>query len=260
MISGIYCIENTINGKKYIGQTIDLEKRKYKHFWMLKSNNHSSIHLQSAFNKYGKENFIFKILIYCEPSELTKYEQFFVDFHTPELLYNIHLECVNSCLGISHKHTDETKKKISESNKGIQAGKNNPWYGKHLSYEHRKKISESEKGKIVSEETRRKLIQNHADVSGENHPQYGKKHSNETKKKMSEGHADFSGKNHPMYGKKHSEKAKRRMSSAHKGKTPWNKGISATEEAKRNMSQSAKERWRRKEENETLRQSEQCPQ
>ena len=41
------------------------------------------------------------------------------------------------------KHSEETRKKLSEANKG----KNNPNYGKKFSEEHRKKISEALKGK-----------------------------------------------------------------------------------------------------------------
>ena len=36
-------------------------------------------------------------------------------------------------------------------------------------------------------------------LKGDKNPFYGKKHSEETKKKMSENHADFSGENHPMW-------------------------------------------------------------
>lgn len=41
-------------------------------------------------------------------------------------------------------------------------------------------------GRISSEESRRKMSENHSDVRGENNPMYGKKHSLETRKKISE--------------------------------------------------------------------------
>jgi len=75
--------------------------------------------------------------------------------------------------------TKEHRRKISEANKG----KNNPFYGKIRTEESRKKQSESRKGKY----------------SGENHPRYGKSLSKETKRKQSE---KMKGKNNPAYGKK----------------------------------------------------------
>ena len=74
-------------------------------------------------------------------------------------------------------HSDETKKKISETTKGEKnpnygnhklAGKNNPNYGKHLSEETRRKIGEANRN--PSEETRKKMRDNHADVSGGKNP------------------------------------------------------------------------------------------
>lgn len=59
-----------------------------------------------------------------------------------------------------------------------------------------------------SEETKRKMSDNHADFSGENNPLFGKHHSEETKNKMSE--AQTGEKNH-MFGKHHSEESKKRM-------------------------------------------------
>lgn len=50
---GIYCIENIINGKKYIGQSINLKDRLYGHKTKLKHNKHKNRHLQFAVNKYG---------------------------------------------------------------------------------------------------------------------------------------------------------------------------------------------------------------
>ena len=45
------------------------------------------------------------------------------------------------------KHSEETRKKISDGNKGKQAGEKNPNYGKHISEEQKKKMSEAAKGK-----------------------------------------------------------------------------------------------------------------
>lgn len=122
------------------------------------------------------------------------------------------------------KHSDETLKKMSESQKGhIPWNKDlpeekQPFYGKHH-----------------SEETKKNM-------SGENHPMYGKQrpeHSErmkgdknpmkrpEVRKKVSENHADVSGENHPMFGKKHTEEAKKKMSKAKTGENNhnWKGGI-----------------------------------
>lgn len=59
---GIYCIENIINGKKYIGSSLYIEERITTHKRELKNNSHSNSYLQNAYNKYGVENFKFYIL------------------------------------------------------------------------------------------------------------------------------------------------------------------------------------------------------
>jgi hypothetical protein len=57
------------------------------------------------------------------------------------------------CSHIGKTLSEETCKKISETNKG----ENNPMFGKVFSEEHRRKLSESRKGRIFSEETKRKI-------------------------------------------------------------------------------------------------------
>lgn len=117
------------------------------------------------------------------------------DTTNPKYGYNLRSGGENS------KLSDETKEKISKSRIGKYTGENNPWYGKH-----------------PSEESRRKMRENHANFSGENSPKYGKKLSDETRRKISENHANFSGENHPNYGKKLSEETKRKMSESRRGK------------------------------------------
>ena len=60
--TGIYSITNTINGKKYIGSTAKNFKTRYtQHLSKLRSGKHRCKHLQSAYNKYGNDCFLFKI-------------------------------------------------------------------------------------------------------------------------------------------------------------------------------------------------------
>ena len=46
----------------YIGQTNDPERRKKDHFGRLKRNKHENPYLQSAWNKYGEDNFNFEVI------------------------------------------------------------------------------------------------------------------------------------------------------------------------------------------------------
>jgi group I intron endonuclease len=64
--SGVYIIRNILNNKVYVGSTGDFVSRRYTHFSDLDRNKHKSSHLQYAYNLYGKENFIFEILLYLD--------------------------------------------------------------------------------------------------------------------------------------------------------------------------------------------------
>lgn len=60
-IVGIYSITNMKNNKIYIGQSLDIKRRWSEHIEDLNGNNHHSFKLQNDWNKYGKDEFIFKI-------------------------------------------------------------------------------------------------------------------------------------------------------------------------------------------------------
>ena len=79
---GIYKIENSVNNKIYIGSSIDINKRFYKHLWMLRKGIHDNIHLQNSFNQYGENSFNFSILEYCNISELVNRENFYIRTQT----------------------------------------------------------------------------------------------------------------------------------------------------------------------------------
>ncbi len=78
---GIYKIENKINGKVYIGQSIDIKTRWYNHQKELNRNKHHNKHLQNAWNKYGENKFIFSIIEECAVGDIDKREIFWIDYY-----------------------------------------------------------------------------------------------------------------------------------------------------------------------------------
>lgn len=76
----VYRIVNKINNKVYIGSTIDSERRKLEHFNQLERGVHINTHLQNAYNKYGKNAFMFDIIEdNLDNSELMKREQHYIN-------------------------------------------------------------------------------------------------------------------------------------------------------------------------------------
>jgi group I intron endonuclease len=110
MNSGIYQIKNIINGKVYIGSSIDLKRRENEHFNFLRKNKHYNRYLQRAWNKYGEENFKFEVLEYVKDNnDLINKEQFWIDIidASNQLIgYNLS-PTAGSLLG--YKKTEEMK-------------------------------------------------------------------------------------------------------------------------------------------------------
>lgn len=214
METGIYCIENMINNKKYIGKSVNINKRWNAHKRELNNNIHKNDHLRKAWCKYGKENFKLWIIENCEENILLEKEIYWIkkyETNNSKFGYNmtkggdgssgrvtseetkIKLRESHKGLGKGRHLSEETKNKLREINKG----ENNPNFGKHPSEETKTRISNSNKGKTRLEETKEKMSKNHWDTSGENNPFFGKHHSEETKKNMSKNHPNRTGENNP---------------------------------------------------------------
>lgn len=131
MISGIYQIVNKINGYRYFGSSINLEKRLRTHRWQLNKNQHCNLHLQNAWNKHGSDCFLFQIIEIVAEDELIVREQQYLDLG-PE--YNICPIAGKTKLGT--KLSQKTIEKIRASNLGQQR-----------SQETRLKMSLASKGK-----------------------------------------------------------------------------------------------------------------
>lgn len=199
MASGIYQILNTTNGHCYIGQAIDLEGRKRIHFHDLRKGNHHNSHLQSAFDKYGEKVFEFIVLNHIENTDtLNFWEQYYINLLHSK--YNM-AKVIGAPMS-GRRHSKEARDKMKKSwTPERRQEQSKRMKGRVLSEEIRRKIGQGNAGKILSEETRRKM---------------SRSWTPERRQKQSKA---FKSGSHPMQGKHHSEKSRQKISKAKKGKT-----------------------------------------
>lgn len=158
MTCGIYKITNKINGKIYIGQSINIEQRWLKHKFKYED---PKGYFHKAVRKYGTESFIFEIVVECPKEHLNLFEIVFIrELNTMNPNgYNLTTGGTNGC-----SMSEQTKQKLRDSHIG------------HVpSAETLKRRSESMKGKNVGSEN---------GMYGKVSPMKGKTHTEEAKKKM----------------------------------------------------------------------------
>ena len=112
---GIYKITNLINGKVYIGQSINVYRRMKAHLWELDRNGNNMI-LHKAFKKYGIENFSYELICECSAEELNEKEIYFIE------KYDSYNNGYNATKGggqnLGYNPTEETRQKLRENNLG----------------------------------------------------------------------------------------------------------------------------------------------
>ena len=156
--SGVYII--SYNNKNYVGSSSNLKKRIREHFNCLKRNAHPNSRLQRAYNKYGVDVFLYKIVATCSSEYLIKLEQWFID--NTKNTVNLSPFAYSSKGRVPKKSTrkkiskalmgriisEETRQLLSKS----KLGKPQP-----KSKETKEKMSKAKKGIVFSEEHKQKL-------------------------------------------------------------------------------------------------------
>jgi group I intron endonuclease len=149
----VYLVTNTVNGKRYVGQTVCYVKEKSgrilkrgsehrwkTHVWSAMSGENRCTAMCAAIRKYGQHNFTVKTIIICDISQLTYYESKFARFYNSYAPngYNIRQPSSKGRL------SEETKKKISLA----KSKENNHMWGKKHKDETINKMRNTKKNKV----------------------------------------------------------------------------------------------------------------
>jgi len=147
----IYILTNKLNGKQYVGKTeVSVKYRLQRHMTEMRKPTFKGV-LHNAIRKYSIDSF---------EIECFEVSNSFIDLWEKHLIKKWNTKAPNGynltdggdgCCG--HKHTEEWKRQASLRNRG----KNNAMYGRNLSKKTREAISIGNKGKVVSNKTK-KLI------------------------------------------------------------------------------------------------------
>lgn len=249
----VYKISNKVNDKCYIGITTNFERRMVEH-----QKSKGNYPIVNALKKYGKDNFSFTVLDQVESWDTAcEKEKYYISFFKTKAPNGYNLtDGGEGVVGLESKnkgkkgiHSQETLKKISDSLKKHYNENPNPFKGKKHSVESKKKmsdsckkamtqekrktISEANKGRVVSEDTKAKLRGRTPWNKGVSMPE-------ETKKKLSETlKGTCSGEKNSFYGKHHTKETKKKISESNKGNT-YNLGRKFSDEHKKKLSDAKK--------------------
>ena len=213
-MTGIYKIENLINHKVYIGKSVNIKKRWKEHIYLLNKNNHINPYLQNAWNKYGPEQFEFKIIELCPLSTINEREIYWINYYGGIDSLNTYNVTKGGYGGAGN---DEWRKKISETVKKHYKNGDYPTHAKGMlvwvkkDKEQHKICKEQldnyikrgwQKGKLPLPEEALKRMR------GKPGTMLGKHHTEESKAKMRKKH-NISEKVHNRLSKCNSKKFKK---------------------------------------------------
>lgn len=219
-LCGIYQIKNLVNGKVYIGSSVNIHSRWRKHRCDLRKAQHHSAALQRAWDKYGESQFEFSVIeIVDDYATIFDRETFHVSRANSANGRDGYNTLVTGGSALGFRHTDKSRKKMSESQKRIP-------------YEERLKYCVSFAGRTHTEETKALMSANSKRVSPslEQRAMISRVHKGKT---ISEEHKAISAETCRKRNSTPEHRAK--VSAAHKGKT-------VSEEARAKLSAAAKGR------------------
>jgi|APGre2960657373_1045057.scaffolds.fasta_scaffold46496_1 group I intron endonuclease len=164
-VIGVYRIKNTVNGKLYIGSSVNCKRRIVQHKNALRNGRHHSRYLQREWNKSGEDTFAFDIIETCASEHVRAVEQVFIEYFESANAQHGYNMCpvAGSCRGT--KASDETRRKMSQSARGHSVSEETrslisaAHTGRKHSDEMRARVSAATKGRKLKPETIAKMVE-----------------------------------------------------------------------------------------------------
>ena len=158
---GVYRLQNIVTGRFYIGSSVNVYKRYYRHRQVLREGLKENIRISEDCEKHGIKSFVFGVIEYCEKQDLKMREQYYFELTKPA--YNV-WKNIYSAAG--RDFTPEQMngfQKTSNHVKNKEDHKRNmkeAWILRRQSPDYQKgidKMVEGKKGYKHSEETKKKM-------------------------------------------------------------------------------------------------------
>lgn len=150
----VYCLQNNVNNKIYVGSSTNFTFRLYKYYSISYLYNNKTA-INNALAKYGYSQFSLYIIDVCDKDKILEREQYFMDTLQPE--YNI-LKIAGSSRGF--KHSDKTLKWFKEErlvSEDTRQKLSRAASKRILTLDEKNKLSLSSMGKVMPLATRLKI-------------------------------------------------------------------------------------------------------
>lgn len=132
--AAVYAIRNLVNGKAYVGSSVNYRNRWYQHRRELEAGTHNNTHLKRAWKKYGAESFVFEVLEILDgtkPDEMIRREQYHIDQRKatdPRYGYN---KRPHASSNVGLRFSEEHKANLSASQRERLRSRNEEQKAKH---------------------------------------------------------------------------------------------------------------------------------
>ena len=174
-VCGIYKVTNRVNGKVYIGQSVDIGRRWHTHMTAK-----DDIYFHKAIQKYGVENFKWEVIEQCKKKDLDEREIYWIEYYDS-----------------FNKGYNRTK-----GGDGVSDGEDHPMWkgGISLDPEYKKKHYEANKDKIkekgkeyyeANKDKMKEKVKEYYETNKEKKKEYNKQYYEASKEKIKEKKKEY---------------------------------------------------------------------
>ena len=167
-VRGIYKVTNKVNGKVYIGQSVDISRR-----WCEHMNAKDDIYFHKAIQKYGVENFEWEVIEQCKKKDLDERESYWIEYYDS---FNKGYNC-------------------TKGGEGAPGGKDNPNWKGGVSLDEDYYRQYSKQYYQVNKEKRKEYDKQYGEANKEKKKEYSKQYYEENKEQAKQQMKEYYEKN-----------------------------------------------------------------